>query len=163
MNFRLLNIAFFENRHHPSISLELELYAVSVYSRRAACMYEKGRETLITGPHVMFLVHSGTYQYVLDKNSCTCMYRYVVRTGTYQYIPVHTILPDPVQVYRIPDVVDSEGAGEAPSRRSAGATGTGKVAHSLASSSSPARAFKFGSCQLQILSVTWQDRIPYKN
>ncbi len=26
-----------------------------------------------------------------------------VRTGTYWYIPVHTILPDPVQVYRIPD------------------------------------------------------------
>ena len=25
-------------------------------------------------------------------------------TGTYRYIPVHTILPDPVQVYRIPDV-----------------------------------------------------------
>jgi hypothetical protein len=26
-----------------------------------------------------------------------------IHTGTYRYIPVHTILPDPVQVYRIPD------------------------------------------------------------
>jgi hypothetical protein len=65
---------------------------------------------------VMFssLVHIGTYQYVLEKNSCTCMYQYIpVHTGTYRYIPVHTILPDPspvrlgvsVQVYRIPDVI----------------------------------------------------------
>ncbi len=37
--------------------------------------------------HVMFLVHTSTYQYVLDKNSCqcTCMYRYIqVHTGTYR-------------------------------------------------------------------------------
>jgi hypothetical protein len=27
-----------------------------------------------------------------------------VRTGTYRYVPVRTILPDLVQVYRIPDV-----------------------------------------------------------
>ena len=34
------------------------------------------------------------------------MYWYVqVHTGTYQYILVRTILPVPVQVYRIPDVV----------------------------------------------------------
>jgi hypothetical protein len=34
------------------------------------------------------------------------VYWYVrVHTGTYQYILVRTILPDPVQVYRIPDDV----------------------------------------------------------
>ncbi len=32
-----------------------------------------------------------------------------VRTGIYRYTPVHTILPDPVQVYRIPDVRCSPG------------------------------------------------------
>jgi hypothetical protein len=35
------------------------------------------------------------------------MYRYV-RTSMYRYVPVHTILPDPVQVYRIPDAVTSQ-------------------------------------------------------
>ena len=29
----------------------------------------------------------------------------------YQYVPVHTILPDPVQVYRIPDAPDSSRKG----------------------------------------------------
>ncbi len=85
MYFRYLNFTFFENRHHPSISLVLELYAVTVYSRRAAWMYEN--------LHVMFLVHTGTYQYVLDKNSCACMYRYIpVYTGTYQYVRFCLIL-----------------------------------------------------------------------
>jgi hypothetical protein len=37
------------------------------------------------------------------------VYWYVlVHTGTYQYILVRTILPDPVQVYRIPDDVDHD-------------------------------------------------------
>ena len=48
--------------------------------------------------HVMFLVHTGAYQYVPDKNSCTCMYRYIpvhagpVRTGTYRYVRFCLIL-----------------------------------------------------------------------
>ncbi len=42
------------------------------------------------------------YQYVLVCNSCTDMYQYVlVHTSTYYY----SILPDPVQVYKIPDAV----------------------------------------------------------
>jgi hypothetical protein len=43
--------------------------------------------------HVMFLVHTSTYQYVLDKKSCTCIYLYVpVHTGTYRYIRFCLIL-----------------------------------------------------------------------
>ena len=93
MNFRLLNIAFFENRHHPSISLALELYAVPVYSQRAACMYEK------PSCHVFC-----TQLYIPVRTGQEILYLHIpVHTGTYRYIPVHTILPDPVQVYRIPD------------------------------------------------------------
>ena len=45
------------------------------------------------------------YWYVPVRTYIKCMYQYVpVRTGTYRYILVRTILPDPVQVYRIPDV-----------------------------------------------------------
>jgi hypothetical protein len=43
-------------------------------------------------------------QYVLPCTKVKFMYCHVlVRTGTYRYVPVHTILPDLVQVYRIPD------------------------------------------------------------
>ena len=38
MYVRYLNFAFFENRHHPSISLALELYSVTVHSQIAAWM-----------------------------------------------------------------------------------------------------------------------------
>ena len=41
MYLRYLNFEFFEIRPHPSIFLALELYAVAVYFRRAALVYEK--------------------------------------------------------------------------------------------------------------------------
>jgi hypothetical protein len=93
MYFRYLNFAFFENRHHPSLSLALELYTVTVYSRRAAWMYEKPS------------CHDfGTYRYMPVRTGQEFLYLHVpVHTSAYRYIPVHTILPDPVQVYRIPD------------------------------------------------------------
>ncbi len=110
MYLRYLKFEFFEIRPHPSlrISLPLESYrdAVAVYCRRAALVYEK----LSCPSHVictMYLyVLVRTFQEILSRNPvlvCTGMYWYVlVRTaGT----AVHTILPvpDPVQVYRIPD------------------------------------------------------------
>ena len=95
MYLRYLNFEFFEIRppSHPSISLALELYAVAVYFRRAALVYEK-HSCLVDCIYLYVLVR--TFQGILYWNVpvCTCMYRYV---------PVHTILPDPVQVYRIPD------------------------------------------------------------
>ncbi len=101
MYLRYLNFEFFEIRPHPSISLALELYAVAVYSRRAALVYEK-HSCLVNCIYLYVLVR--TFQGILYSHVpvctgtpvCTCMYRYV---------PVHTILPDPVQVYRIPDGV----------------------------------------------------------
>jgi hypothetical protein len=45
------------------------------------------------------------YLYVLVCTFLEFLYWYVpVCTGMYRYVLVHTILPDPVQVYRIPDV-----------------------------------------------------------
>ncbi len=44
-----------------------------------------------------------TYLYVPVRTSHQRMYGYVpVRTSTYRYVPVHTILPDPVHLDRIP-------------------------------------------------------------
>ena len=40
----------------------------------------------IRNHHVLFLVHTSTYQYVLEMNSCTRIYQYIpVRTGTYDF------------------------------------------------------------------------------
>ena len=53
--------------------------------------------------HVLLIVYTCTY-YVLVRTFQGILYSHVpVCTGIYQYVPVHTILPDPVQVYRIPD------------------------------------------------------------
>jgi hypothetical protein len=76
MYLHCLNFALFEIRHHPIISLAWEMYAVAINAS------------------VLFLVRTSTYWYVPSLHSCT---------GMYWYIPVRTILPDPVQVYRIPD------------------------------------------------------------
>ena len=92
MYLRYLNFDFFEIKPHPCISLALELYAVAVYSRRAARVYEK---------HSCLV--NCIYLYVLVRTVQGILYWHVpVCTSTYQYVPVHTILPDPVQVYRIP-------------------------------------------------------------
>ena len=94
MYLRYLKFEFFEIRPHPRISLALERYAVAVYSRRAALVYEK---------HSCLV--NCMYLYVLVRTFQEILYWYVpVCTGMYRYVPVHTILPDPVQVYRIPDV-----------------------------------------------------------
>jgi hypothetical protein len=57
--------------------------------------------------HVMFLVHGGDTGIPVRTGQEFLYLHILVRTGTYQYIPVHTILPDPVtvQVCRIPDAV----------------------------------------------------------
>jgi hypothetical protein len=47
---------------------------------------------------------SGTYLYVPVRTGQEFLYLHVpVHTGTYRYIPVRTIWPDPVHVFRIPD------------------------------------------------------------
>ena len=93
MYLRYLNFDFFVIKPHPFIVLALELCAVAVYSRRAARVYEKHS-----------CLFSCIYLYVLVRTFQGILYWYVlVCTSTYQYVPVHTILPDPVQVYRIPD------------------------------------------------------------
>ncbi len=92
MYLRYLKFEFFEIRPHPRISLALELYAVAVYSRRAALVYEK-HSCLVNCIYLYVLVR--TFQGILYWHVLVC-------TGMYWYVPVHTILPDPVQVYRIP-------------------------------------------------------------
>ena len=93
MYLRYLKLEFFEFRPHPMISLALERYAVAVCSRRAALVYGN-----------LSCVVNCMYLYVLVRTFLEILYWYVqVCTGTYLYVPVHTILPDPVQVYRIPD------------------------------------------------------------
>jgi hypothetical protein len=93
MYWRYLNFEFLEIRPHPSISLALELYAVAVYSRRAALVYEK-HSCLVSCIYLYLLVH--TIQGILYWHVQVC-------TGMYRYVQVHMILPYPVQVYRIPD------------------------------------------------------------
>ena len=94
-----LNFAFFEIRHHPIISPAREMNVVAINSRRASWMYAK--------PSCLV---SSTYQYVPVRTGHLCLYLSVpVCTCTYKYILVRTILPDPVQVYRIPDVTGSSG------------------------------------------------------
>jgi hypothetical protein len=83
-------------------------YAVAVYSRRAALVYEK-LSCVVNCMYLYVLVH--TFQKILvctghghghrdgiisDVLVCTCTY----------LVPIHTILPDPVQVYRIPDELE---------------------------------------------------------
>jgi hypothetical protein len=90
-----LKFEFFEIRPHPRISLALERYAAAVYSRlgSAALVCEK-----------LSCLVNGMYLYVLVRTFKEILYWYVlVCTGMCRYVPVHTILPDPVQVYRIPD------------------------------------------------------------
>ena len=71
------------------------MYAVAINSQCAACVYEKSSCPV-----------SRTYLYVLVRTIIEFLYWHVlVHTSMYLYIPVRTILPDPVQVYRIPDVV----------------------------------------------------------
>ncbi len=95
MYLRYLKFEFFEFRPHPMISLALESCAVAVCSRRAALVYEK----------LSFVVYC-MYQYVHVRTFQEILYWYVpVCTGMYRYVLVHTILPDPVQVCRIPDVM----------------------------------------------------------
>jgi hypothetical protein len=82
MYLRYLNFEFFEIRPHPGISLALELYAVAVYSRRAALVYEK---------HSCLV--SCIYLYVLVRTIQGILYWYVlVCTGTYLYIRFCPIL-----------------------------------------------------------------------
>jgi hypothetical protein len=95
MYLRYLKFEFFEIRPHPRISLALARYAVAVDSRSAALVYEK---------HSCLV--NCMYLYVLVRTFQEILYWYVsvsVCTGMYRYVPVHTLLPDPVQVYRIPD------------------------------------------------------------
>ena len=50
-------------------------------------------------------VRTGMYRYILLRTNMEFLYCPVPsRTGTYWYVPVRTILPNPVQGYRIPDV-----------------------------------------------------------
>ena len=82
MYFSYLKLAFFENRHHHSISLAVELYAVTVCSRRAAGMYEK--------PSCLVF---GTYQYIPVCTVNEFLYSHIpVHTGTYRYIRFCPIL-----------------------------------------------------------------------
>jgi hypothetical protein len=86
MYLQYLKFEFFEIRPHPRISLALERYTVAVYCRRAALVYEK---------HSCLV--NCMYLYVLVRTFQEILYWYVsVCTGTYRYVPVHTILPDPV-------------------------------------------------------------------
>ena len=49
-------------------------------------------------------VRTGMYRYILLRTNMEFLYCPVPsRTGTYWYVPVRTILPNPVQGYRIPD------------------------------------------------------------
>jgi hypothetical protein len=51
-------------------------------------------------------VRTGMYRYILLRTNMEFLYCPVPsRTGTYWYVPVRTILPNPVQGYRIPDGV----------------------------------------------------------
>ena len=49
-------------------------------------------------------VRTGMYRYILVRTNMEFLYCPVPsHTGTYWYVPVRTILPNPVQGYRIPD------------------------------------------------------------
>jgi hypothetical protein len=85
MYLRYLNFEFFEIRPHPSISLALELYAVAVYFRRAALVYEK-HSCLVNC--IYLYVPVCTFQGILYWHVLVC-------TSMYRYVPVHTILPNP--------------------------------------------------------------------
>jgi hypothetical protein len=101
-DLRYLKFEFFEIRPHPRISLALERYAVAVYSRRAALVYEK--LSCLVNCMYLYVLRLSKFQEIL--------YWYVpVCTGMYWCVPVHTILPDPVQVYRIPDARSNRTAG----------------------------------------------------
>ena len=51
-------------------------------------------------------VRTGMYRYILLRTNMEFLYCPVPsRTGTYWYVPVRTILPNPVQGYRIPDAL----------------------------------------------------------
>ena len=53
-------------------------------------------------------VRTGMYRYILLRTNMEFLYCPVPsRTGTYWYVPVRTILPNPVQGYRIPDATTS--------------------------------------------------------
>ena len=55
-------------------------------------------------------VRTGMYRYILLRTNMEFLYCPVPsRTGTYWYVPVRTILPNPVQGYRIPDVLHASG------------------------------------------------------
>ncbi len=53
------------------------------------------------------LVRTQAFQGILYWHVPVC-------AGMYWYVPVHTFLPDPVQVYRIPDGADYLGLGPGP-------------------------------------------------
>ena len=68
-------------------------------------------------------VRTGMYRYILVHTNMEFLYCPVPsRTGTYWYVPVRTILPNPVQGYRIPDAGPSQGlrAGWSSGRTEAG-------------------------------------------
>ncbi len=95
MYLRYLKFDFLDIRPHPRISLALERYAVAVYSRRAALVYEK-HSCLVNCMYLYVLVR--TFQEILYWFS---NWYVPVCAGMYRYVPVHTILPDPVQVYKM--------------------------------------------------------------
>ena len=83
MYLRYLNFEFFEIRHHPSIPLALELYAISVYSRVAALVYEKP-SCLVSCIYLYVLVP--TIQGILYWHVQVCTGTYpAVRTSTYDF------------------------------------------------------------------------------
>ena len=70
----------------------------------------------------------GTYRYISVLTGQEFLYLHVpVHTGTYLYILVHTILTDPVQVYRIPDAGSGRRRGAGGGGGGAGVGGVGGV------------------------------------
>jgi hypothetical protein len=81
MYLRYLNFEFFEIRPHPSISLALELYAVAVYVRRAALVYEKHSCLQVVNCIYLYVPVCTLPMYVLVRTfRVFCM---TVHTGTY--------------------------------------------------------------------------------
>ncbi len=140
---------FFEIRPHPRIFFALERYAVAVYSRRAALVYEK-HSCLVNCMYLYVLVR--TFQGILYWHVPVCI-------GVYWYVPVHMILPDPIQVYRIPDFFFSGGscgAGGAQAAAACGSSGSAPSGSGRAGSrsTSVASGYMLGCAQCPVLQTS---------
>jgi hypothetical protein len=97
MYFKKLNLSSFEIGHHHIVSIAEELYNLYLFLLTLYGWFGK--------PHVLLKACTGMYWYILSRTNVEILYWPVpCCTGMYRYLQTCTILPDSVQVCRIPDV-----------------------------------------------------------